>query len=45
MSVSLLVSELQQEAFDPVLLFKPQGEKCTTYSTLATDGFVLIIQT
>ena len=32
MSVSLLVSELQQEAFDPILLFKPQGEKSTTHA-------------
>ena len=40
MSVSLLVSELQQEAFDPILLFKPQGEKSTTHTTLPTEGFV-----
>ena len=45
MSVSLLVSELQQEAFDPILLFKPQGEKSTTHTTLPTEGFVLVIQT
>ena len=43
-SVSLLVSELQ-ETFDPILLFKPQGEKSTTHTTLPTEGFVLIIQT
>ena len=44
MSVSLLVSQLQQEAFDPILLFKPQGEKSTTHTTLPTEGFVLVIQ-
>ena len=44
-SVSLLVSELQQEAFDPILLFKPQGEKSATHTTLPTEGFVLVIQT
>ena len=26
-SVSLIVSELQEESFDPILFFKPQGNK------------------
>ena len=45
MSVSLLVAELQQEAHDPILLFKPQGERSTVYPNLPTEGFVLVIQT
>ena len=45
MSVSLLVTELQQEEFNPILLFKPQGEMSVTYPTLPTEGFVLGIQT
>ena len=43
--LSLLVSELQQEAFDPILLFKPQGEKSTTHyfaKSTATRFFVLM---
>ena len=44
-SVSLLVAELQQEAHDPVLLFKSQGERSTAYPNIPTGGFVLVIQT
>ena len=45
MSVSLLVAELQQEVYDPILLFKLQGERSTAYPNLPTEGFVLVIQT
>lgn len=44
-SVSLLVAELRQEAYDPILLFKPQGERSTAYPNLPSEGFVLVIQT
>ena len=44
-SVSLTVSELQQESFNPVLLFKPQGVILPEYATLSESSFVLAIQT
>ena len=45
LSVSLLVAELQQEAYDPILLFKPQGEKSIAHPNLPTEAFMLVIQT
>ena len=44
-SVSLLVAELQQEDYDAILLFKPQGERSIAYPNLSTESFVLVIQT
>ena len=41
-SVALIVSELQQEPFDSVLLYKPQGSK---YPGLPDESFILAIQT
>ena len=31
-SVTMMVAELQQESFNPILIFKPQGEKDQTHS-------------
>lgn len=45
MSVSLLIAELQLEDFNPILLYKPQGEKRTEYPSLSLESFVLVIQT
>lgn len=42
MSVSILVQELQQEPFDPILIYKPQGNES---STLSKDSFILAVQT
>ena len=44
-SVSLLVSELHEESFDPVLFFKPQGSKSSEYPSLPEEAFILAIQT
>lgn len=43
--VTVLVSELQEEVFDPVLFFKPQGRKSPEYPSLAEESFVLALQT
>lgn len=43
-SVSLIVAELEQECFNPMLMFKPQGRADQTHS-LGPDSFVLVIQT
>ena len=43
-SVTMMVAELQQESFNPILIFKPQGEKDQTHS-LPIESLVLAIQT
>lgn len=45
MSVTILVSELKEESFNPVLLFKGQGNQDPHYPTLPADAFGLAIQT
>ena len=45
MQVSLYVAELQQETFNPVLIYKPQGECSSTHSSLPLESFVLAVQT
>ena len=44
-SVSLVVAELQQESFNPILVYKPQGTLDSQYPSLPVDSFILIIQT
>ena len=44
-SVTMLVSELREEPFDPVLIFKPQGIHCPEYPTVPTESFMLALQT
>ena len=44
-SVSIRVAELQQEPFNPILLFKPQGEPDSQHPTLSIESFILIMQT
>ena len=44
-SASLLVGELQQEPFDPVLVYKPQSVLDNQYPSLPMESFILIIQT
>ena len=44
-SVSLAVSELQQEPYNPVLAFKVQGRKDDKFPSLPDDAFLLAIQT
>lgn len=44
-SVTLFVSELQGEKFDPVLFFKPQGCKSPKYPNLPEESFILALQT
>ena len=44
-SVTMMVAELEQELFNPIAIFKPQGSEDQTYPALHTDSFVLVIQT
>ena len=44
-SATILVSELKEESFNPILLFKCQGNQNPEYPTLSADSFVLAIQT
>ena len=44
-SVALLVAELQAEEYDPVLIYKHQGNQANSYPEFSTDTFVLAIQT
>ena len=45
LSVAQVVSELRQEPYNPVLLYKAQGEKDPKYPQIPVDGFILGIQT
>lgn len=45
LSVSGLVAELQEEKYNPVLLFKKQGEESSEYPSLGKEGFMLVLQT
>ena len=44
-SVTMMVAELQQEPFNPIVIFKPQSSKDDSHPALQTDSFVLVIQT
>ena len=44
-SVQLLVAELQQEQYDPIMAFKVQGSKNDYYPNLSEDTFLLAVQT
>ena len=44
-SVSIMVAELKEESFNPILIFKPQGIKDPTYPYLPAESFVLALQT
>lgn len=44
-SVTMMVAELQQESFDPVLVFKPQEMLDEVHTSLPEQTFVLAIQT
>ncbi len=44
-SVTLLVSELREELFDPVLIFKPQGSRSAEYPTIPEESFIFAFQT
>ena len=39
-----MVSDLREEPYDPVLLFKPQGEHDPKLPKIPADGFILGIQ-
>ena len=45
LSVKMIVNECREEAFDPILLYKPQHSSIPYYATLPIDAFVLAIQT
>lgn len=45
MSVDLFVRELQQEPYDPILLYKRQQEIDPAYPTLPRESFLLALQT
>ena len=44
-SVQMIVNELRNEAYDPVLIHKPQNVKTPDCAFLPEDAFVLAIQT
>ena len=44
-SVDLFVRELQQEPYDPILLYKCQHEIDPAYPTLPRESFLLALQT
>ena len=44
-SVTMMVSELKEEPFNPILVFKPQGSQDPGFPTLSAETFVLAIQT
>ena len=44
MSVSILVREIHQEPFDPILIYKPQGLTLEEHPTLMKNLFVLVVQ-
>ena len=43
--VALFVAELQQEAFNSMLMYKAQGELDPSYPSLSSDLFVLALKT
>lgn len=42
---TMMVAELEQEPFNPIVIFKPQGSMDDSHPALRTDSFVLVIQT
>ena len=44
-SVNVMVQELTEEPFNPVLIYKPQGMKETQYPMVPEDTFMLVLQT
>jgi len=44
-SVNLIVEELRNEPYDPVLIYKPQGRQEPQFPTLQNDTFVLALHT
>ena len=44
-SVTMMVAELKEEPFNPILIFKPQGIQDPAYPTLQMESFVLVLQT
>ena len=44
-SVGILVEELKQEPYNPILIYKPQGTVKEEYPTLGQDSFVIAVQT
>ena len=45
MSVTMVVTELKEEPFNPILVFNPQGSQDPGFPTLSAETFVLAIQT
>ena len=45
MSVTMVVTELKEEPFNPILVFKPQGSQDPGFAALSAEMFVLAIQT
>ena len=44
-SVQMMVNELHNESYDPVLIYKPQHERSSEHPSLPADVFLLAIQT
>ena len=45
LSVAQVVSDLREEPYDPVLLYKAQGGKDPNFPKIPVEGFILAIQT
>lgn len=45
LSVAEVVASLREEPYDPVLLYKAQGESDPKHPNIPADGFILAIQT
>ena len=44
-SVQMMVNELEDESYNPVLIYKPQHKQSSEHPSLPADAFVLAIQT
>ena len=44
-SVCTLITELRQESYNPVLLYKPQGERFASSTSIAESCFIAAFQT
>ena len=44
-SVSIRIAELQQEPFNHILVYKPQGMSDNQYPSLPMESFILVMQT
>ena len=44
-SGNMMINELSEELFDPVLAYKPQYKKIPEYNLLLDNAFIVVIET